>query len=128
MKRRHFLQAAAVTAAGAALAQNSPPRRLLVLGGTGFLGRHVVDAALARHFQVTLFHRNAEKNALYPQVRHLLGDRDQGFPSFEGGEFDFVIDTSGQKPAGSKTPLGPYRAAATSLFRPSPSIKTRPTP
>lgn len=98
MTRRRFLQAAALTGAASLTAASQTRRRLLVLGGTGFLGRHVTELALQRNYQVTLFHRTESKSDLYPQARSLIGDRDQGFPEIDGADFDFVIDTSGQKP------------------------------
>ncbi len=98
MTRRRFLQAAALTGVAALTARADTPRRLLVLGGTGFLGRHVTELALQRNYQVTLFHRTESKSDLYPQARSLIGDRDQGFPEIDANDFDYVIDTSGQKP------------------------------
>lgn len=100
MTRRRFLKTAAIAGAAslAASAQPATARRLLVLGGTGFLGRHVTELALQRGYQVTLFHRTDSKSDLYPQARSLIGDRDLGFPEIDGSDFDFVIDTSGQKP------------------------------
>ena len=50
--------------------------RILVLGGTQFLGRHVVDAALARGHDVTLFNRGQTRPELFPDVEKLRGDRD----------------------------------------------------
>jgi len=67
---------------------------LLVLGGTKFLGRHVVDAALARGDTVTIFTRGRTNPDLYPEVEHLTGDRDGGLGALEGRRWDAVIDTS----------------------------------
>ena len=50
--------------------------RLLVLGGTVFLGRHVVEAALARGDEVTLLNRGRHGADLYPEAERLVGDRD----------------------------------------------------
>lgn len=50
--------------------------KLLILGGTKFLGRHLVDAALAAGHQVTLFNRGKTNPELFPQVEQLHGDRD----------------------------------------------------
>jgi 2'-hydroxyisoflavone reductase len=72
--------------------------RILVLGGTIFLGRHVVEAALARHHEVTLFNRGQDNPDLYPEAEKLLGDRDQDLATLQGRSFDLVIDTSGQGP------------------------------
>ncbi len=49
--------------------------RVLILGGTVFLGRHVVEALLARGHDVTLFHRGKRGRELFPGVERVLGDR-----------------------------------------------------
>jgi 2'-hydroxyisoflavone reductase len=72
--------------------------RILVLGGTKFLGRHVVDAALDRGHQVTLFNRGQTKPELFPDVEKLHGDRDGDLAALEGRTFDAVVDTSGYVP------------------------------
>lgn len=50
--------------------------KLLVLGGTEFVGRHAVQAALARGHEVTLFNRGLTNPGLFPRVEHLRGDRE----------------------------------------------------
>jgi 2'-hydroxyisoflavone reductase len=72
--------------------------RILVLGGTQFLGRHVVDAALARGHDVTLFNRGQTRPDLFPDVEKLHGDRDGDLAALEGRSFDAVVDTSGYVP------------------------------
>ena len=72
--------------------------RLLVLGGTKFLGRHVVEAALARGDEVTLFNRGQHNAELYPEVEKLRGDRDGGLGVLRGRRWDAVVDTSGYVP------------------------------
>lgn len=72
--------------------------RLLVLGGTLFLGRHVVDAALARGHDVTLFHRGRTNAGLFPELEHVLGDREESHAALAGRRFDAVVDTSGYVP------------------------------
>jgi 2'-hydroxyisoflavone reductase len=76
--------------------------RLLVLGGTKFLGRHVVDAALARGHDVTIFTRGRNPAPWGDTVRRLTGDRDPdiapGLAALEAGSWDAVIDTSGYVP------------------------------
>ncbi len=76
--------------------------RLLVLGGTRFLGRHFVDAALARDHAVTLFTRGRGANPWGGRVVALTGDRDPrvgaGLAALRGGEWDAVVDTSGYVP------------------------------
>jgi len=68
--------------------------RLLVLGGTKNLGRHVVEAALRDGHEVTLFNRGTTNPGLFPQVRRIIGERAD--PSaLAAGEWDQVIDMSG---------------------------------
>lgn len=72
--------------------------RLLVLGGTKFLGRAVVEAALARGHAVSTFTRGRTNPDLFPEVERLRGDRDGGLRALEGGRWDAVVDTSGYVP------------------------------
>jgi 2'-hydroxyisoflavone reductase len=72
--------------------------KLLVLGGTQFLGRHVVEAALARGHEVTIFNRGQTHPELFPGVDRLVGDRDGGLEALAVGEWDAVVDTSGYVP------------------------------
>jgi 2'-hydroxyisoflavone reductase len=72
--------------------------RLLVLGGTKFLGRAAVEAALARGDEVTLFNRGETNPDLFPEVEKLRGDRDGDLSALEGREWDAVIDPSGYVP------------------------------
>ncbi|WP_072688073.1 NAD-dependent epimerase/dehydratase family protein [Rhodococcus marinonascens] len=74
--------------------------RILVIGGTLFLGRHVVTAAAAAGHNVTLLHRGKTTCPLPNGVEELLGDRTVEVAATLGDrEWDFVIDTSGQDPA-----------------------------
>ena len=72
--------------------------RVLILGGTKFLGRHLVDAALARGHAVTTFTRGAHDDVLPPAVERLTGDRDGDTSALAGQRWDAVIDTSGYVP------------------------------
>ena len=72
--------------------------RLLVLGGTQFLGRAIVDDALARGHEVTLFNRGRTNPQLFPGAEHLQGDRDGDLGALAGRTWDAVIDTSGYVP------------------------------
>ena len=72
--------------------------RLLILGGTVFLGRHVSEQALERGHELTLFTRGQTNAGLFPDAEHLHGDRDGGLAPLAGREFDAVIDTSGYFP------------------------------
>src|SRR4029079_3598450 len=71
---------------------------ILVLGGTQFLGRHAVDAALARGHEVTMFNRGQTRPELFPDARKLRGDRDGNLDAVRGRAFDAVVDTSGYVP------------------------------
>ena len=71
---------------------------ILILGGTLFLGRHVVDAALERGDEVTLFNRGQTRPDLFPEVERLRGDRDGDLGALAGRDFDAVVDTSGRVP------------------------------
>ncbi len=73
--------------------------RLLILGGTRFVGRHVVELALAGGHEVTLFTRGKTNADLFPNVEHLHGDRETGdLESLKGKTWDAVIDTCGYIP------------------------------
>jgi 2'-hydroxyisoflavone reductase len=72
--------------------------RLLVLGGTKFLGRHAIDAALGAEHEVTLFTRGKTNPELFPEAEHLRGDRDGGLGALEGRSWDGAVDTSGFVP------------------------------
>jgi 2'-hydroxyisoflavone reductase len=72
--------------------------RLLVLGGTKFLGRHAVAHALAQGHEVTTFTRGQTNPELFPEAEHLTGDRDGGLDALRDREWDGVVDTSGYVP------------------------------
>jgi 2'-hydroxyisoflavone reductase len=74
------------------------PKTILVLGGTGFLGPHVVSAALARGHRVTLFNRGKTRPGLFPEVEKLHGDRDGHLEALAGRSWDAVVDPSGYVP------------------------------
>ena len=73
--------------------------RLLVLGGTQFLGRHLVEAALEAGDAVTLFHRGRTNPGLFAgRVERIEGDRGGALDALAGGEWDAVVDTCGYVP------------------------------
>ena len=72
--------------------------KLLVLGGTAFLGRHLVEEALARGHEVTLFNRGRTNADLFPDAERLTGDRDGGLEPLRGRRWDAVVDPSGYVP------------------------------
>ncbi|PCI36879.1 MAG: epimerase, partial [Elusimicrobia bacterium] len=73
--------------------------KLLLLGGTAFVGRHIVDAALAGGHEVTLFHRGKTGLDLFPEVVRVLGDRSTEIEKLANGRWDAVVDVSGRLPS-----------------------------
>ena len=73
--------------------------KLLVLGGTKFLGRALVEAALARGHEPTLFNRGTTNAELFPDAEKLRGDRTTDLSALDGRTWDAVIDPSGYVPA-----------------------------
>ena len=71
---------------------------MLIIGGTRFLGRHLVDSALARGHSVTLFNRGKSNPDVFPQVETSLGDREQDIQKLSGRNWEAVIDTCGYVP------------------------------
>lgn len=106
--RREFLRrtGAAAVAAGFTsaplLAASRAPRalRLLILGGTSFLGPHQIRYALERGHSVTVFNRGRTRPAMFPElfdrIEHLEGDRNGDLAALRGRRWDAVIDNSGQ--------------------------------
>jgi 2'-hydroxyisoflavone reductase len=75
-----------------------PKKKILILGGTGFLGPALVELARPRGHTVTLFNRGKTQPHLFPDVEKLQGDRDGNLKALEGRKWDAVIDTSGYVP------------------------------
>jgi 2'-hydroxyisoflavone reductase len=72
--------------------------RLLVIGGTKFLGRATVEEALGRRHEVTLFNRGETNPDLFPDAEKLRGDRAGDLSALAGRSFDAVVDPSGYVP------------------------------
>jgi 2'-hydroxyisoflavone reductase len=72
--------------------------RILIMGGTAFVGRHIAVAALDRGHEVSLFHRGQTGAALFPEAVHLTGDRNQTLDALQSGEWDATIDVSAYVP------------------------------
>lgn len=70
-----------------------------MLGGTRFLGVHLVERALERGHEVTLFNRGVTNVQLFPGLEKLIGDRRGSTDAQRGRSWDAVIDTSGLAPA-----------------------------
>jgi 2'-hydroxyisoflavone reductase len=89
---------AGVSIAGAAETQARNPLRILMLGGTGYIGPHMVSEFLRRGHQVSLFNRGRTNEDLFPDLETLLGDRDGGLDVLKGKKWDAVVDNSGYVP------------------------------
>jgi len=121
--RRDFLKAGAITGgallsglgraafgAGASAAARAPagaaagggassaPITLLVLGGTGFIGPHLVRLAVSRGHQVAIFSRGRRTPDLPAEVERLVGDRNGQLGALEGRRWDAVVDDSATNP------------------------------
>lgn len=72
--------------------------KLLVIGGTGFLGRCAVEDALTRGYEITLFNRGLRNPEIFPQVEKIVGDRAGDLSALKGRRFDAVLDTCGYVP------------------------------
>ena len=109
--RRKLLKTAALGVAAAAQSALVPgalgkafrqgggtPLRILLLGGTGFIGPHMVREALRRGHEVTLFNRMRTNSTLFPDLVTLKGDRDNELDALKGKRWDVVIDNSGYVP------------------------------
>jgi 2'-hydroxyisoflavone reductase len=66
--------------------------RILVIGGTAFVGRHFTRAAVDAGHDVTLFHRGKTGTGLFPQATHLSGDRDEDLSALAEGGWDATVD------------------------------------
>ena len=75
--------------------------KLLIIGGTRFLGRHFVAAALERGHEVTLFNRGTQSSAL-PGVESIRGDRNKDLGKLQDRRWDAVVDTCGYLPRAVK--------------------------
>src|SRR5579862_8400013 len=100
--RRRVLQLGACFAANSlmpwALAADSQPKTLLILGGTGFIGPHLTKEALRLGWQVTHFNRGKRAPGGVSDVETLIGDRNGQIDALRGRKWDVVIDDTGQIP------------------------------
>ena len=102
--RRDFIQTTAIAGgalglglAGCAQSEGGirrarKPLRILILGGTSFIGPAQVEYALARGHTVTLFNRGQTNPHLFPEVEKLVGDRDNDIEALRDREWDVVLD------------------------------------
>lgn len=109
--RRRFLQTALGAGAGLALGRSlmfakeekggvpsSGGKRILILGGTRFLGPAIVNHARKRGHTLTLFNRGKSNPGMFPDLENLVGDRDGKLDALKGRQWDAVVDTSGYVP------------------------------
>ncbi|MEX2569866.1 MAG: NAD-dependent epimerase/dehydratase family protein [Gemmatimonadota bacterium] len=97
-----FARAADAISPGLRAPGRRQPLRVLVLGGTGFIGPHLVRTLLERGHTPTLFNRGRTEPAmfaeLFPGLENRIGDRNGDISSLEQGEWDAVVDDSGYTP------------------------------
>ncbi len=102
LSRRTILQAGAGTAlalaGGRLIAEEKSPGTMLILGGTGFIGPHMTELALAKGWKVTHFNRGKRDADGVPGVETLHGDRKGQLDSLKGGKWDVVVDNTGYIP------------------------------
>lgn len=72
--------------------------KLLIIGGTQFVGRGIAAEAVQRGHAVTLFNRGRTNSDLFPEAEKLVGDRDGDLAALDGQRWDGVIDTCGYVP------------------------------
>ena len=111
--RKDFLKTAGAVGAGIALggvpacasdaqsgdssvADTPTPKRLLILGGTGFIGPNMVRYAVERGHEVSIFTRGRAEADLPAGVEHLIGDRNDDHTALEGRTWDGVLDNNAQ--------------------------------
>jgi len=80
--------------------------KLLIIGGTRFVGRALVEDALAHGHEVTLFYRGKSNPDIFPDAEHLHGDRDSEMHKLDGRKWDACIDTCGYIPRHVRQAVG----------------------
>ncbi len=104
--RRQFVQTAGTVAGLSVLPRfdillrrhRPAPLRILILGGTGFIGPYHVQYALDRGHRVSIFNRGRTNPGLFPDAEKLIGDRASDLKALEGREWDVVLDNSATDP------------------------------
>jgi 2'-hydroxyisoflavone reductase len=96
--------------------------RLLVLGGTKFLGRAVSEEALRRGHELTLFNRGETNAGLFPEAERLHGDRREDLSALAAGTWDAVVDPSGYVPLVVRRSADTLRESGRYLFVSSVSV------
>src|SRR3954454_10460127 len=88
------------------------PMRILVIGGTSFVGRHMAQTALDRGHEVTLFNRGKTNPDVLPQAERLTGDRDSDLSALDGRSWDATVDVCAYVPRQVRTLLDALGAGA----------------
>ncbi len=105
------------------------PMRLLLIGGTRFVGRHVVEAAVAAGHDVTVFHRGLSEPPDLPEVEHVHGDREGGLDALAGRTWDAAVDACGYAPRIVRLSVDALaRGAERYCFVSSESVYAEPLP
>ncbi len=105
------------------------PKKVLILGGTSFLGPEIVEIAQARGHTITLFNRGKTNPQLFPNVEKLHGDRKKSdLGALKGRTWDVVVDTSGYFPRHVTESAGLLRDAKQYIFISSISVYDKPPP
>ena len=131
LNRRRFVKQVGLVTAAASLAPSvlsagtlpmGAPLRLLVLGGTGFIGPHLVRLAVSRGHAVSIFTRGRRDGDIPASVERLVGDRNGQLAALEGRTWDAVIDDSATNPAWVRLSAELLRKSGRYLFTSSTGV------
>jgi 2'-hydroxyisoflavone reductase len=102
------------------------PLKVLILGGTGISGPHLVRELRDAGHQITLFNRGKRNPGLFEDIETLIGDRNEPLDALRGRDWDVVVDNSGYFPAqvARSTDLLQTTRSTTSTSRASPPMRT----
>src|SRR4051812_45437488 len=101
MRRRTWFRIAIAASLGATLpawSRRAAPMKLLILGGTRFIGLHITALALQRGHTVTFFNRGKTHTDRFPEIERIKGDRNGEIDGLKDRKWDVVIDNSGYVP------------------------------
>lgn len=73
--------------------------KILMLGGTSFVGRHIVEELISKGHEVVLFNRGKSNPGIFPELKRIVGDRRRDAAKLTDEKWDAVIDTSAYTPA-----------------------------
>jgi 2'-hydroxyisoflavone reductase len=129
LSRRSFVHHAGVLTAASAFAPQllrahvaPAPLKLLILGGTGFIGPHLVRLAVSRGHQVSIFTRGRRDGELPTGVERLVGDRNGQLDALAGRTWDAVIDDSATNPNWVKLSTELLKGSGAYLFTSSTGV------